>query len=224
MTATDLAEKLRTLHPDVCRAPSEFRGELSMQVSDAARIVDVCASAKSQCGFDFLVDITSVDNYGEDPRFTIVYHLYGHSHRCYLRLKASVSEEVGEVPSVIGVWRTADWHEREAFDMMGIRFKGHPDLRRILMWDGYPFFPLRKDFPLSGKPTNLPEVAFTQQAPLEGGPFVTVAGGKDTVAREPRARLPETDSMNSHEQAERRTDARGPQVGAPGASPTNRHQ
>ena len=133
-----------------------------------------------------------MDNYGDDPRFTIVYHLYGYGHLCYLRLKADVSEEKGEVPTVTGVWRTADWHEREIYDMMGIRFRGHPDLRRILMWEGYPYFPLRKDFPLAGKPTDVPEVAFTNAAPLAGGPFVTIAGGKDTIAREPRVRIPET--------------------------------
>ena len=121
----------------------------------------------------------------------MVYELYGHAHRCHLRLKTDVSEETSELPTISGVWKTADWHEREIYDMMGVRFSGHPDLRRILMWDGYPYFPLRKDFPLAGKPTDLPEVAFTQPAPLEGGPFVTVAGGKDTMVREPRVRLPE---------------------------------
>ena len=84
--------------------------------------------------------------------------------------------------------------------MMGIRFRGHPDLRRILMWEGYPHFPLRKDFPLEGKPTDVPEVAFTNAAPLEGGPFVTFAGGKDTIAREPRGRLPETSSPGAESQ------------------------
>ena len=113
------------------------------------------------------------------------------THKTHLRLKTSVSEERSELPTISGVWRTADWHEREMFDMMGLRFTGHPDLRRILMWDGYPYFPLRKDFPLAGKPTDLPEVAFTNRAPLEGGPFVTIAGGKDTGAREPRVRTPE---------------------------------
>ena len=79
-----------------------------------------------------------------------------------MRIKTDVSEEKSELPSVLGVWRTVNWHEREIYDMMGIRFAGHPDLRRILMWEGYPYFPLRKDFPLAGKPTDLPEVAFTR--------------------------------------------------------------
>ena len=72
--------------------------------------------------------------------------------------------------------------------MMGIRFAGHPDLRRILMWEGYPYYPLRKDFPLEGKPSEMPDVAFTDPIPLEGGPFVTLAGGEDAAAREPRVR------------------------------------
>jgi NADH-quinone oxidoreductase subunit C len=144
-----------------------------------------------ELGFDFLADVSSVDNYGDDPRWTIVYELYGIGHGQYLRLKTNVSEEKSELPTVTGVWRTADWHEREIYDMMGIRFRGHPDLRRILMWEGYPYFPLRKDFPLAGRPSELPEVAFTGKAPLEGGPFVTIAGGRDTLAREPRARNPE---------------------------------
>ena len=72
---------------------------------------------------------------------------------------------------------------------MLIRLSGHPNLKRILMWEGYPFHPLRKDFPLAGRPSDMPDVAFTDVAPLEGGPFVTCAGGEDTVRREPRARV-----------------------------------
>ena len=71
--------------------------------------------------------------------------------------------------------------------MMGIRFRNHPDLRRILMWEGYPFFPLRKEFPLAGKPSDMPDIAFTGVAPLAGGPFVT-SPGDSHVGREPRAR------------------------------------
>ena len=92
--------------------------------------------------------------------------------------------------------------------MMGVRFRGHPDLRRILMWDGYPYFPLRKDFPLAGKPSEMPDVAFTNRAPLEGGPFVTVPGGKDALAREPRVRIPETESVATISRLERRDDVK----------------
>jgi NADH-quinone oxidoreductase subunit C len=191
MNALDLAKKLQTQFGDLIPERTEFRGELSLKVADAEHIAEVCAFAKQELGFDFIVDVSSVDNYGNDPRWTVVYHLYGLAHKQYLRLATDVSEEKSELPTVTGVWRGADWHEREVYDMMGIRFRGHPDLRRILMWEGYPYFPLRKDFPLAGKPTELPEVAFTKTAPLEGGPFVTTPGGKDAIHREPRVRTPE---------------------------------
>ncbi len=191
MNALDLAKQLKAKFGDLLTEPAEFHSEITIQLADAERIGDVCAFAKTELGFDYLVDISSLDNYGEDPRWTIVYHLRSLTHHCELRLKTSVGEEKSEIPTITGVWRTADWHEREIYDMMGIRFRGHPDLRRILMWEGYPYFPLRKDFPLGGKPTQIPEVAFTQTAPLEGGPFVTAPGGKDAIEREPRVRTPE---------------------------------
>jgi len=188
----ELAQRLRDAFPDMIGAPTEFRGEVSLTVADAERIADVCSFAKKELGFDLLLDLSGVDNLGDDPRWSVVYELYGVAHGCHLRLKTSVSEEKSELPTVSGVWRAADWHEREAYDMMGIRFRGHTDLRRILMWEGYPYFPLRKDFPLAGKPSVLPDTAFTRPAPLEGGPFITPAGGRDSIAREPRARTPET--------------------------------
>lgn len=189
-TPIELANQLREKFNELLSAPAEFRGEATLTLSDPKRIAEVCLHAKTALGFDLLLDLSSVDNYGDDPRWTVVYELYGTGHHVHLRLKTSVSEEVSELPTVSTVWRTADWHEREAYDMMGIRFSGHPDLRRILMWDGYPYFPLRKDFPLAGKPTELPDIAFTRAAPLEGGPFVTLPGGKDAIAREPRVRTP----------------------------------
>lgn len=197
MPAIDHAKKLATQFEDFFEPPLEFRGEVTLKLNDADRVAEVCSFAKQSLGFDYLVDISSVDNHGEEPRFTVVYHLYGYGHRCHLRLKTDVREETPELPTVTSVWRTADWHEREVYDMMGIRFRGHPDLRRILMWEGYPYFPLRKDFPLSGKSTELPEIAFTKPAPLEGGPFVTIPGGKDAMAREPRVRTPENDPARS---------------------------
>ena len=188
MNATDYANKLREKFRELIAAPAEFRGEITLNVMDAERIVEVCAFAKKELGFDYLADVSSIDNYGEDPRWTIVYELYGIGNGTYLRLKTSVSEEKSELPTVTTVWRTADWHEREIYDMMGVHFRGHPDLRRIIMWEGYPHFPLRKDFPLGGKPTDLPDIAFTKTAPIEGGPFVTAPGSKDAIEREPRAK------------------------------------
>lgn len=206
MTSSELAAQLKAKFGDLISEPSEFRGELTVKLSDAQRVAEVCAFAKKDLGFDYLVDISSIDNYGEDPRWTMVYHFYGYGHRQHLRLKTDISEEKSELPTVTTVWRTADWHEREVYDMMGIRFAGHPDMRRILMWEGYPYFPLRKDFPLAGKPSEMPDVAFTKTTPMAGGPFVTVAGGKDTIAREPRVRIPETDSLATTNRVERRAD------------------
>jgi NADH-quinone oxidoreductase subunit C len=206
MSAKELALKLREKFGEVVAETGEFRGETTVVVNDAERIEEVCAFAKRELGFDYLVDLSPVDNYGDDPRFTVVYELYGYGHRQHLRLKTSVSEEKPELPTVTGVWRTADWHEREAYDMMGVRFRGHPDLRRILMWEGYPYFPLRKDFPLAGKASEMPETAFSNPAPLEGGPFVTAPGGRDAIAREPRVRVPETDELKTISRLERRRD------------------
>jgi len=188
VTSLDLANQFKAKFGDALSESAEFRGEITIQLANAERITEVCEFARKELGFDYLVDISSLDNYGEDPRWTVVYHLRGLANRCELRIKTDVSEEKSELPTVIGVWRTANWHEREIYDMMGIRFRGHPDLRRILMWEGYPYFPLRKDFPLAGKPTQIPEVAFTRVAPLEGGPFVTAPGGKDAIEREPRVK------------------------------------
>jgi len=198
MSARELAQQLKTRFGDLISEPLDFRDEITVQLSDADCIAEVCDFAKKQLGFDFLVDISSVDNYGTDPRFTVVYHLYGYGHHCRLRIKTGVGEEVSELPTVTGVWKTADWHEREVYDMMGVRFRNHPDLRRILMWDGYPYFPLRKDFPLAGKSSNAPDVAFSKPAPLEGGPFVTLPSDQDSGAREPRVRPPEPEIKREH--------------------------
>jgi NADH-quinone oxidoreductase subunit C len=167
----------------------EFRGEVTVTV-ERAKILEVCRYLKTDCGFDMLTDIAGVDNYGDHPRYAVVYHLYSLTHRCMVRLKVGVPEDDMIVDSVEPVWKTADWHEREAFDMFGIRFRNHPNLKRILMWDGYPYHPLRKDFPLAGMETELPETAVdagkVQTAPMLGGPFVTTPGAGTAARREPR--------------------------------------
>jgi len=168
-------------------AKKEFRGQTALTV-ERLIIADVCAFAKNDLGFDALIDICSVDNFGNEPRFEVVYDLYSFADNHYLRLKATVSEDEPEIPTVTSVWSAADWHERETYDLMGIRFTGHPDLRRILMWEGYPYHPLRKDFPLAGRPSEMPDVAFTRVTPLEGGPFVTTPCAGGSKEREPRSK------------------------------------
>lgn len=164
----------------------EFRGENTLNVSLEA-LPKALAICKEKLGYEMLLDISSLDHFGQDPRFEVVYELASLDDSRHLRIKAKVAEEVS-VPTAVNLWAAADWHEREVYDMMGIPFSDHPNLKRILMWEGYPFYPLRKDFPLAGRPTDMPDVASTGVAPLEGGPFVT-APGADTVAkREPRAR------------------------------------
>jgi NADH-quinone oxidoreductase subunit C len=190
MTGAELLNSLVRLFRGKILSRVEFRGETTFTLApqDLREIAQFC---RGELSFDYLLDISSVDNFGYEPRFEVVYELYSLKLGVHLRLKMAVSEEVGAVDTVSDIWPTANWHEREIYDMMGIKFTNHPDLRRILMWDGYPFFPLRKDFPLEGKPSEMPDVAFSQAAPMEGGPFVTVPSTATTKDREPRARRPD---------------------------------
>lgn len=165
----------------------EFRGETTLSLH-ATRLREIALYCRDTLGYDLLLDICSVDHYGSHPRFEVVYELYSLAKRIHLRLKTATSEEEAEVDTVCDIWPTANWHEREVWDLMGIKFRNHPDLRRILMWEGYPYHPLRKEFPLEGIPSDVPDVAFTEVAPLAGGPFVTIPTEGNTEVREPRAR------------------------------------
>lgn len=122
--------------------------ELTLRVRRDA-IVEVCAALKDAHGFTVLIDLCGVDFPGREPRFEVVYHLLSLESRRRLRLKVTAGEDT-PVPSVTGVWRAADAPEREAWDLFGIRFEGHPGLTRILMWEGFEGHPLRKDFPVEG--------------------------------------------------------------------------
>ena len=165
----------------------EFREETTLKLSDKNRMVDLATYFKTQGAFDYLVDISSVDNFGQEPRYEMVYEFYSYKNNYYLRVKTEISEEDLQIASLVSLYQTANWHEREIYDMMGIKFTGHPDLRRILMWDGYPYFPLRKDFPMEGLPSEVPDGQFTASAPLEGGPFVTEPA-QHVSDREPRSK------------------------------------
>ena len=165
----------------------EFRGETTLYF-DKSITVELAQALKKR-GFDLLIDICSVDHFGDEPRFEMVYEFYNLAASLHLRVKSKVSEDDLEVPSLTSVFQTANWEEREVYDMMGIKFQGHPDLRRILMWEGYPYHPLRKEFPLEGKESDAGKVAFTHPIPLEGGPFVTQPS-LSSGAREPRSKEP----------------------------------
>ena len=187
MSAADSVAALREKFPDQILSSAEFRGEITITIPRES-LHAICLFCRDELRFDYLVDVSSVDNMGEDPRFEMVYELYSYASHEHLRIKAAVPEDHREVASVTDIWATANWHEREVYDMMGITFPRHPDLRRILMWDGYPYFPLRKDFPLAGRPSEMPDVAFSERASLAGGPFVTAPSTSGTITREPRSR------------------------------------
>jgi len=188
MKLADLAEAITSRFGAGVTGRAEFRGELTLSLApDSLR--PVCEFCRDELGFDLLLDISSIDNFEQEPRYEVVYELYSLANGLHLRLKTvAVGDDEPSVPTVCDIWPTANWHEREAWDMMGIRFPGHPDLRRIIMWEGYPYHPLRKDFPLEGKFSDVPDVAFTEPAPLAGGPFVTAPVDGTTEVREPRAR------------------------------------
>ena len=190
MTAADAANALQAKFASPILKRVTFRGEETVKVEPAS-LKAVLTHCKNELGLDYLVDVSGLDHFGDDHaenRFEMVYELYSYKDHFHLRVRSDVPDQTGKVPSVVDLWPTANWHEREVYDMMGIDFQDHPDLRRILMWEGYPFFPLRKDVPLGGKETDVPDVAFTGQAPLAGGPFVTQPSTATTLHREPRSR------------------------------------
>jgi NADH-quinone oxidoreductase subunit C len=114
-------------------------------------VVELCRFLKEtpELSFDFLSDLCGVDFYPDTPRFEVVYHLYSIAHQHRLRLKCRLGDPP-HAPTVTGIWSTANWHERETFDMYGIVFDGHPNFKRIYMWDEFEGYPMRKDFPLRG--------------------------------------------------------------------------
>lgn len=128
----------------------DARGEVTLTVPRES-IVDVCWVLKTKYDFNMLADLNGADRGPEeDPRFEVVYHLFSTVHFNRLRLKVLLSDDDPHVPTVVGVWKTANWHERETFDMFGVIFDDHPDLRRILLPSDFDGHALRKDYPLRG--------------------------------------------------------------------------
>jgi NADH-quinone oxidoreductase subunit C len=191
---TDAVAALKGVWPGVTERGSLDHPAVNVAAPD---LLAVLGSLKSEHGFDMLTDVSGIDwGVGQKPRFSVAYHLFSTVNHAYIRVVSDCADEAApELPSAVGIWPSADWHEREAYDMFGIRFAGHPDLRRILMWDGYPHFPLRKDFPLAGIETELPDMEVNAEtkvgaiaAPMMGGPFVASTGQINMSDAEPRAK------------------------------------
>lgn len=155
-------------------------------IADFNALYDILKWCKVSQGFTMLLDIIGIDNLGEENRFQLSYVLTRPEEGTNILVKTTLPGT--EAPTTVPLWGAADWNEREVYDLMGITFKDHPDLRRILMWDEYPYHPLRKDFPLAGLPVETPGEAIAEPVPMEGGPFYSCGSGT-AANREPHAQI-----------------------------------
>ncbi len=151
----DVVQALQAKFNGAIKEVIEFKGETTLLV-ETKSIVEVCRALKEEHGFNYCADICGADRFTEEERFEVIYNLTNLDKHWRIRLKVRVEEEIPVVPSVTCVWRGANWHERETYDMYGIRFEGHPDLRRMYMPEDFEYYPLRKDFPLISVPGSIP--------------------------------------------------------------------
>ncbi|MGQ9509022.1 MAG: NADH-quinone oxidoreductase subunit C [Thermodesulfobacteriota bacterium] len=150
--------KLKENYPNSLLEVATFRGEITVRIPKQD-LYEICRFLHSnpELQYHMLTDLCGVDLFPNIPRFEVVYLLYSFKLNHRLRLKVNVRE--GEsVPSVESIWKAANWLEREVYDLFGITFENHPDLRRILLWDGYEGHPLRKDFPVEGPDFDKPYI------------------------------------------------------------------
>jgi NADH-quinone oxidoreductase subunit C len=159
-------ESVRAGVPGSVLSAREYARQVTVVV-EREKVADVARHLKEKEDFRYCVDVTAVDWKKREPRFDVVYHFYSFSKNDRIRVKCGVADGQ-EVPSIAGVFLAADWSEREAYDMFGIRFAGHPDLRRILTWEGFNGHPLRKDFPLEGIDTGA--AIYPEEWPEGAGP------------------------------------------------------
>jgi len=172
ITATSTVALIQEKFPRAIVETVEFHGEQTI-VLHPEHLVAVCTYLQKNLQYDFLSDVTAVDWLERVPRFDVVYHIQSLANRSQLRLKVRVGqlrEEHPSVPTVTGIWPAANWYEREVYDLFGISFTGHPDMRRILMPIDWTTYPLRKDYPLSG--FDLPEPHWGGQVPYNVDPGV----------------------------------------------------
>lgn len=153
-------KKLTQRFPDSILETHSYRGD-DTAIVKKENILEICMFLRDDEAllYNFMMDLTAVDYLGKEPRFEVVYHLYSLKHNRRVRIKAGVPEDDCAIDSIVSVWPSANWFEREAYDLYGISFKGHPELRRILLYEEFEGHPLRKDYPVKKRqpligPTN----------------------------------------------------------------------
>ncbi|MDX1439367.1 MAG: NADH-quinone oxidoreductase subunit C [Rubricoccaceae bacterium] len=171
----DVLEALEDRFADVITGVTEYASEQTVFV-DKKALVDVCRFLKEEKGYTYFADMGSIDRFTEEDRFEVYYSLVNMQTGKRLRLKVRVDEEDLVVPTVTGVFRAAGWNEREAWDMMGIRFRGHSDLRRMFMPEDFEYYPARKEFPTIGIPGSLPLPPQSNDGELTRDPFARAHG------------------------------------------------
>jgi NADH-quinone oxidoreductase subunit C len=184
MTAAATVTLVKEKFPQAVLEAVEFRDEQTL-VLQPASLLSVCTYLQKNLRYDFLSTVTAVDWPERTPRFDVVYQLLSLTNQCVLRLKVRVGnrgEEHPSVPSVTSIWPGANWYEREVYDLFGIEFAGHPDLRRIMMPPDWTTHPLRKDYPLAG--FDLPEPHWGGQVPYDTDPGVGSQTLRSTDGRE----------------------------------------
>jgi len=148
-------EKLKERFGEAVLSTHSFRGDDTALIKPEA-LLEVMRYLKDELGFEMLLDLTGVDHLGEEPRFEVVYHLKSFSRGWRVRIKVRVPEDNPEVESLTSLWKSANWFERECWEFYGIKFRGHPDLRHLLLYPEFEGYPLRKDYPHKKRQPRIP--------------------------------------------------------------------
>lgn len=180
-TSTDVTDTVAALserRPDAIAEVNTYAGELTVVVV-RDELLEVCRLLKDSLGYTYLSDLAGVDRFTDEAaRFEVYYSLVNITAGKRIRLKVRVDEDDAVVPSIVELYKAADWNERECFDMLGIRFEGHPDMRRMYMPEDFEYYPQRKEFPLLGIPGSLPLPPQTPEGELTLDPFAAAHGSR----------------------------------------------
>ncbi len=179
----EVVEALRDEFGEAIGQVSLYAGEDTVYV-EKEQIRAVCRFLKEEQGFRYLSDLGGVDRFTEEDRYEVFYNIVALERGMRLRLKVCVDEDDLTVPSVVEVYRAANWNERECYDMLGITFEGHPDMRRMYMPEDFEYYPLRKEFPLLGVPGSLPLPPQVPEGELTMDPFAAAHGSQPVKSYE----------------------------------------